>query len=173
MEQICQQESHSNKDRRLSFFMDNMEMRDFLTLNLESGQQITVCFKIENQQQEHFVGQQEGCNQFVSLMAFNSQSHFRNLSACSINGVIQPLNNWGLGCQTIAALMSRNAHNNKIGKITKYRRQFDDFYNFGKYGDCGEFLSNHQMYVNQFHTWWPAMLAKLANISKRGPNSNQ
>ena len=48
--------------------------------------------------------------------------------------------------------MSRNAHNNKIGKITKYRRQFDDFYNFGKYGDCGEFLSNHQMYVNQFHT---------------------
>ena len=24
--------------------------------------------------------------------------------------------------------MSRNAHNNKIGKITKYRRQFDDFY---------------------------------------------
>lgn len=52
--------------------------------------------------------------------------------------------------------MSRNAHNNKIGKITKYRRQFDDFYNFGKYGDCGEFLSNHQMYVNQFHTWWPA-----------------
>ena len=47
------------------------------------------------------------------------------------------------------ALMSRNAHNNKIGKITKYRRQFDDFYNFGKYGDCGEFLSNHQMYVNQ------------------------
>ena len=41
--------------------------------------------------------------------------------------------------------------------ITKFRRQFDDFYNFGKYGDCGEFLSNHQMYVNQFHTWWPAM----------------
>ena len=41
--------------------------------------------------------------------------------------------------------MSRYAHNNKIGKITKYRRQFDDFYNFGKYGDCGEFLSNHQM----------------------------
>ena len=45
-------------------------------------------------------------------------------------------------------LMSRNAHNNKIGKITKYRQQFDDFYNLGKYGDCGEFLSNHQMYVN-------------------------
>lgn len=64
MEQICQQESQSNKDRQLSFFMDNMEMRDFLTLNLESGQQITVCFKIENQQQEHFVGQQEGCKQF-------------------------------------------------------------------------------------------------------------
>ena len=63
------------------------------------------------------------------------------------------------------ALMSRNAHNNKIGKITEYRQQFDDFYNFGKYGDCGEFLSNHQMYVNQFHTWWPAMLAKLANMA--------
>ena len=61
--------------------------------------------------------------------------------------------------------MSRNAHNNKIGKITKYRRQFDDFYNFGKYGDCGEFLSNHHMYVNQFHTWCPAMLAKLANMA--------
>ena len=51
------------------------------------------------------------------------------------------------------SLMSRNAHNNKIGKITKYRQQFDDFYNFGKYGYCGEFLSNHQIYVNQFHTW--------------------
>jgi len=49
--------------------------------------------------------------------------------------------------------------------ITKYRRQFDDFYNFGKYGDCGEFLSNHQMYVNQFHTWWPAMLANLVNTA--------
>lgn len=64
MDQICQQESQSNKDRRLSFFMDNKEMRDFLTLNLESGQQITVCFKIENQQQENFVGRQEGCKQF-------------------------------------------------------------------------------------------------------------
>ena len=129
-------------------------------------------------------------------------------------------------------LMSRNAHDNKIGKITKYRRQFDDFYNFGKYGDCGEFLSNqfhpcwriwrfwqilvkspnvcksvpylvarqfwqilikspnvcksvpymvashvgeygnfgeflsnHQMYVNQFHTRWPAIVAKLANMA--------
>ena len=62
-------------------------------------------------------------------------------------------------------LMSRNAHNNKIGKITKYRRQFDDFYNFGKYGDCGEFLSNHQMYVNQFHTWCPAMLANMAILA--------
>ena len=68
MEQICLQESQSDKDRRLSFFMDNMEMRDFLTLNLESGQQITVCFKIENQQQENFVGQQDGCKQFVSFM---------------------------------------------------------------------------------------------------------
>ena len=62
------------------------------------------------------------------------------------------------------ALMSRNAHNNKIGKI-KYRQQFDDFYNLGKYGDCGEFLSNHQMYVNQFHTWWPTIMAKLANMA--------
>ena len=55
--------------------------------------------------------------------------------------------------------------NNKIGKITKYRQQFDDFYNFGKYGDCGEFLSNHQMYVNQFHTWCPAMLANMAILA--------
>ena len=28
--------------------------------------------------------------------------------------------------------------------------------NFGEYGDFGELLSNRQMYVNQFHTWWPA-----------------
>ena len=34
----------------------------------------------------------------------------------------------------------------------------------GEYGDLGELLSNHQIYVNQFHTWWPAMMAKLANI---------
>ena len=27
---------------------------------------------------------------------------------------------------------------------------------FGEYGDFGELLSNRQMYVNQFHTWWPA-----------------
>ena len=33
----------------------------------------------------------------------------------------------------------------------------------GKYGDFGKLLSNHQMYVNQFQTWWPAMLANLAN----------
>ena len=33
----------------------------------------------------------------------------------------------------------------------------------GEFGDFGEFLSNRQMYVNQFHTWWPAMLANLAN----------
>ena len=70
-----------------------------------------------------------------------------------------------IGSIIVFTLMSRNAHNNKIGKITKYRRQFDDFYNFGKYGDCGELLSNHQIYVNQFHTWWPAMLAKLANMA--------
>ena len=35
---------------------------------------------------------------------------------------------------------------------------------FGEYGDFGELLSNHQIYVNQFHAWWPAMLAKLANM---------
>ena len=34
---------------------------------------------------------------------------------------------------------------------------------FGEYGDFGKLLSNHQMYVNQFQTWWPAMLANLAN----------
>ena len=67
MEEIVQQESQSYKDRQLSFFVDNMEMKDFLTFYLESGQQITVCFEIENQQQENFVGQEEGCKQFVSL----------------------------------------------------------------------------------------------------------
>ena len=66
---------------------------------------------------------------------------------------------------SIFPLMSRNTHNNKISKKTKHRRQFDDLYNFGKYGDCGEFLSNHQMYVNQFHTWWQAMLVNLANMA--------
>ena len=35
----------------------------------------------------------------------------------------------------------------------------------GEYGDFGEFLSNHQIYVNQFHTRWPAMLANLANMA--------
>ena len=61
--------------------------------------------------------------------------------------------------------MARNALNNKIGKTTKYRRQFDDFYNFGIYGDCCEILSKGQMYVNQFHTWWGAMLVNLANTA--------
>ena len=32
-------------------------------------------------------------------------------------------------------------------------------------GEYGEFLSNHQIYVNQFHSWCPAMLAKLANMA--------
>ena len=64
--------------------------------------------------------------------------------------------------------MSRNAHDNKIGKITKYRRQFDDFYNFGKYGDCGEFLSN------QFHPCWRIwrfwqILVKSPNVCKSVP----
>ena len=36
---------------------------------------------------------------------------------------------------------------------------------FGEYGDFGELLSNPQIYVNQFHTWWSAMLAKLANMA--------
>ena len=35
----------------------------------------------------------------------------------------------------------------------------------GEYGDFGKFLSNHQIYVNQFHIWWPAMLANLANMT--------
>ena len=40
-----------------------------------------------------------------------------------------------------------------------------EYGDLGEYGDFGKFLSNHQMYVNQFHTWWPAMLAKLANMA--------
>ena len=32
----------------------------------------------------------------------------------------------------------------------------------GEYSDFAEFLSNHQMYVNQFHTWRPSMLANTA-----------
>ena len=35
----------------------------------------------------------------------------------------------------------------------------------GEYGDFGEFLSNHQIYVNQFHTWWPTIMAKLAKMA--------
>ena len=31
-----------------------------------------------------------------------------------------------------------------------------EYCDFGEYGDFGEFLSNRQIYVNQFHTWWPA-----------------
>lgn len=68
MEEICEQESESYKDRRLSFLLDNTEMRDFLTLYLGSHQHITVSFQMENQQQENFVGQELGCKQFVSLM---------------------------------------------------------------------------------------------------------
>ncbi|XP_074621510.1 uncharacterized protein LOC141880011 isoform X2 [Acropora palmata] len=56
MEKICQQESESNKDRRLSFLLDNKEMRDFVTLYLGSHQHIKVSFQMENQQQENFVG---------------------------------------------------------------------------------------------------------------------
>ena len=35
--------------------------------------------------------------------------------------------------------MSTNAHNNKNGKIEKFRQQLD---NFGKYGDFSDFLPN-------------------------------
>ena len=35
----------------------------------------------------------------------------------------------------------------------------------GESDEYGELLSNHQMYVNQFHTWWPDMLANLANTA--------
>ena len=35
----------------------------------------------------------------------------------------------------------------------------------GESGEYGEFLLNRQMYVNQFHKWWPAMLANLANMA--------
>ena len=68
MQEISQQESESSKDRRLSFLLDNTEMKDFLTLYLGSDQHITVCFQMENQQVENFVGQELGCKQFVSLM---------------------------------------------------------------------------------------------------------
>ena len=40
-----------------------------------------------------------------------------------------------------------------------------EYGDLGEYGDFGKFLSNHQIYVNQFHTWWPAMLVKLANMA--------
>ena len=40
-----------------------------------------------------------------------------------------------------------------------------EYGDFGKYGDLGELLSNHQKYVNQFHTWWPAMLANMAILA--------
>ena len=40
-----------------------------------------------------------------------------------------------------------------------------EYGDFGKYGDFGELLLNRQMYRNQFHTWWPAMLANLANMA--------
>ena len=36
---------------------------------------------------------------------------------------------------------------------------------FCEYGDFGELLSNHQMYVNQFQTWWPAMWANMAILA--------
>ena len=68
MEEICQQESESYKDRRVSFLLDNTEMRDFVTLFLGSHQRIKVSFQMENQQQENFVGRELGCKQFVSLM---------------------------------------------------------------------------------------------------------
>ena len=40
-----------------------------------------------------------------------------------------------------------------------------EYGDFGKYGDFGELLSNHQIYVNQFHTWWPHMLANMAILA--------
>ena len=40
-----------------------------------------------------------------------------------------------------------------------------EYGDFGEHGDFGELLSNHQIYVNQFHAWWPAMLANLANMA--------
>ena len=41
----------------------------------------------------------------------------------------------------------------------------DEYGDFGEYGELGEFLSNHQMYIKQFHTWWSAILANLANMA--------
>ena len=45
----------------------------------------------------------------------------------------------------------------------------------GDLGEYGELLSNRQIYVNQFHTWWPALLTNLANkaISVNMANSSQ
>ena len=31
---------------------------------------------------------------------------------------------------------------------------------YGDFGEFGEFLSNHLLYVNQFHTWWPAIFGE-------------
>ena len=43
--------------------------------------------------------------------------------------------------------------------------EYGEYGDFGKYGDFGEFLSNRQMYVNHFHTWWSAILVNLANTA--------
>ncbi|XP_015772381.1 PREDICTED: uncharacterized protein LOC107350648 [Acropora digitifera] len=76
MEEICEQESQSYKDRRLSFLLDNTEMRDFLTFYLGSHQHIRVSFQMENQQQENFVGLELGCKQ-VDGLQIRSQSESR------------------------------------------------------------------------------------------------
>ena len=49
--------------------------------------------------------------------------------------------------------------------VVSHVGEYGEYGDFGEYGDIGEFLSNNQIYVNQFHTWWPAMLANLANMA--------
>ncbi|XP_067041713.1 uncharacterized protein [Acropora muricata] len=99
MEEICQQESESYKDRRVSFLLDNTEMRDFVTLFLGSHQRIKVSFQMENQQQENFVGRELGCKQFDGLQ-IRSQSESRLPSrGAKATFLIQYRGREGVPCQ--------------------------------------------------------------------------
>ena len=40
-----------------------------------------------------------------------------------------------------------------------------EYGDFSEYGDIGELLSNHQIYVNQLHTWGPAISANMAILA--------
>ena len=67
MEEICE-ESWGAEVRRLSFFINNSKMQDTHTFFLENNEQVTVAFKITNNDQQNFSGWEEGCQQFVSKM---------------------------------------------------------------------------------------------------------